>query len=205
MSPIPNVPSLRPSSSTSLLYISWWPFCFRQNLLEDVDALSLAETCSLPDTELYSIDEPSRNYYTDCFERLYRVSTRYTGPSKEQIYTGALEGAHPEVKKFFENSKLDREELSQMWRLVDLNQDGYLNLDEFCIAMHLIVLRVKGDIRLPQTLPANLRPAVITPPRVSQDVTPVAASMQVCFAIFVLFVLDSFLLLFCSSGFFRCE
>lgn len=39
----------------------------------------------------------------------------------------------------------------------DVNRDGALSLDEFCTAMHLVVLR-RNDIELPDTLPPILQP-----------------------------------------------
>ena len=42
-------------------------------------------------------------------------------------------------------------------QLSDVNRDGALSLDEFCTAMHLVVLR-RNDIDLPDTLPPVLQP-----------------------------------------------
>ena len=42
-------------------------------------------------------------------------------------------------------------------QLSDLNCDGALSLEEFCIAMHLVVLR-RNDIELPEHLPISLMP-----------------------------------------------
>jgi len=42
-------------------------------------------------------------------------------------------------------------------QLSDVNRDGALSLDEFCTAMHLVVLR-RNDIELPDTLPPMLQP-----------------------------------------------
>ena len=42
-------------------------------------------------------------------------------------------------------------------QLSDLNQDGALNLEEFCIAMHLVVLR-RNEIEIPDRLPFALMP-----------------------------------------------
>lgn len=44
-------------------------------------------------------------------------------------------------------------------QLSDVNRDGALSLEEFCTAMHLVVLR-RNDIDLPQTLPPSLMPYV---------------------------------------------
>lgn len=57
--------------------------------------------------------------------------------------TGAVSGADSGVVEFFKKSRLDTETLSRIWSLSDVNEDGFLNLSEFLMAMHLIVLCVK--------------------------------------------------------------
>lgn len=42
-------------------------------------------------------------------------------------------------------------------QLSDINRDGALSKDEFCIAMHLVVLR-RNEIELPDKLPLSLMP-----------------------------------------------
>lgn len=42
-------------------------------------------------------------------------------------------------------------------QLSDLNRDGELSLEEFCIAMHLVVLR-RHEIEIPDRLPFSLMP-----------------------------------------------
>ena len=42
-------------------------------------------------------------------------------------------------------------------QLSDVNKDGALSLDEFCTAMHLVVLR-RNDVQLPESLPPSLMP-----------------------------------------------
>lgn len=58
-------------------------------------------------------------------------------------------------RMFFSQSLLDTESLSHIWDLSDVNQDGLLSLDEFCIAMHLSVAKRHG-LPLPQVLPPHL-------------------------------------------------
>lgn len=66
---------------------------------------------------------------------------------------GLLSGL--QSKTYFELSKLPIYELSSIWDLADQDQDGYLCLGEFCVAMHLIILRRNGA-PIPQQLPKSL-------------------------------------------------
>lgn len=50
-------------------------------------------------------------------------------------------------------------DLRKIWQLSDITKDGMLTLEEFSIAMHLIVLR-RNDIPVPEALPACLVPKV---------------------------------------------
>lgn len=52
-------------------------------------------------------------------------------------------------------SQLTMEELSHIWELADVDLDGVLDLDEFCIAMHLVARRKLGE-ELPSMLPVRL-------------------------------------------------
>lgn len=45
------------------------------------------------------------------------------------------------AKGFFEKSKLPHTELREIWQLADITRDGCLDLNEFKMAMHLVVLR----------------------------------------------------------------
>lgn len=56
---------------------------------------------------------------------------------------GAVHGVNDHVVEFFKKSGLDRERLSKIWALSDVNEDGFLDLNEFSTAMHLIVLHIK--------------------------------------------------------------
>ena len=59
------------------------------------------------------------------------------------------------VKAFFEKSSLSTNDLAHIWFLADYDNEGCLNVDKWCVAMHLTVLR-RNSIDLPQTLPASL-------------------------------------------------
>lgn len=56
---------------------------------------------------------------------------------------GALNGADGRIVEFFRKSQLDNQTLSRIWALADVNEDGFLNLSEFVVAMHLILLHIK--------------------------------------------------------------
>ncbi|XP_028162085.1 ralBP1-associated Eps domain-containing protein 1 isoform X7 [Ostrinia furnacalis] len=70
---------------------------------------------------------------------------------------GLLSG--PTARLFFEKSRLSVPDLRKIWQLSDITKDGMLTLEEFSIAMHLIVLR-RNNIPVPDTLPACLIPQV---------------------------------------------
>ena len=58
----------------------------------------------------------------------------------------------------FQNSGLSDYGVSMVWQLADLDKDGMLNCNEFCLGMYLIELHFKGDIELPSELPSYLYP-----------------------------------------------
>lgn len=72
--------------------------------------------------------------------------------------SGALCGADQRIVAFFKRSSLDVAALSKIWSLADVNEDGWLDLNEFSIAMHLVVLRVKGEVPIPDALPSFAKP-----------------------------------------------
>ena len=71
------------------------------------------------------------------------------------------------AKDFFERSKLTANDLSHIWHLADVDNDGALSLEEFCIAMHLVVLR-RNRVELPNSLPSCLR-RLVFPKKVRQE------------------------------------
>ncbi|KAH9491537.1 hypothetical protein Btru_030879 [Bulinus truncatus] len=93
--------------------------------------------------DVWTINDEQREYYVNQFKMMQ--------PDLNAVITGAV------AKHFFEKSKLPVVELSKIWQLSDLNCDGALSLEEFCIAMHLVVLR-RNDIELPDHLPISLMP-----------------------------------------------
>ena len=54
-------------------------------------------------------------------------------------------------------SKLPNTVLGKIWKLSDIDDDGYLDADEFALAMHLINIKLDGH-DLPVVLPNHLIP-----------------------------------------------
>ncbi|CAH8568017.1 unnamed protein product [Dicrocoelium dendriticum] len=61
------------------------------------------------------------------------------------------------VKKHLLASQLPNIVLRQIWQLSDVDHDGCLDADEFCLANYLIKLKLDGN-ELPSVLPAHLVP-----------------------------------------------
>lgn len=54
-------------------------------------------------------------------------------------------------------SKLPRPVLRKIWNLSDVDCDGFLDIEEYALAMHLIDVTLAGN-ELPNTLPEHLVP-----------------------------------------------
>lgn len=54
-------------------------------------------------------------------------------------------------------SKLPNSVLSKIWKLSDVDGDGFLDSDEFALALHLINVKLEG-CELPTVLPEHLVP-----------------------------------------------
>ena len=103
--------------------------------------------------DIWIISEEQREYYSKQFQSMQ--------PNLNGIITGN------KAKDFFEKSNLPIHELSQIWQLSDIDKDGALTLKEFCIAMHLVVLR-RNHVELPAQLPPSLVPAISPPVETKQ-------------------------------------
>lgn len=68
---------------------------------------------------------------------------------------GKVNGAN--AKQEMVKSKLPNTVLAKIWKLADVDKDGYLDADEFALAMHLIKVKVGGH-DIPQALPSHLVP-----------------------------------------------
>ncbi|KAE9352044.1 hypothetical protein PF008_g5646 [Phytophthora fragariae] len=62
----------------------------------------------------------------------------------------------PEAVALFQMSGVDRNVLRDIWTMADVTQDSKLSLQEFYVAMHLIVCLSKRGLPMPQTLPREL-------------------------------------------------
>lgn len=115
------------------------------------------------DHDIWSIADDQRDYYTRQFQLMQ--------PDLRGKITGAV------AKEFFEKSKLPVHELSKIWQLSDIDKDGALSIEEFCTAMHLVVLR-RNNIELREPLPASLVPKLLPPaPHKGPPVPPTATDV----------------------------
>lgn len=96
--------------------------------------------------DIWSINDEQKEYYIKQFKTMQ--------PDLNAVINGTT------AKEFFEKSKLPTRELSKIWQLSDVNRDGALSLEEFCTAMHLVVLR-RNDVELPSQLPPSLVPYIV--------------------------------------------
>ncbi|CAI4222913.1 unnamed protein product [Auanema sp. JU1783] len=127
--------------------------------------------------KLFEISEKQREYYLKCFRHLLKSTQGVI----TDIHNAALNGADRQVVDFFRKSGLDTESLSRIWTLSDVNEDGWLDLNEFSMAMHLIVLNVKGEVPIPNVLPAHVKPP-FTPSRSNSQmqgqISPASYNLQ---------------------------
>ncbi|CAL1277710.1 unnamed protein product [Larinioides sclopetarius] len=123
---------------------SWTNFEEHHQLLGN-DEENSERHSSDDDFDIWSITDEQREYYVNQFKSMQ-------SDLKKKI-SGAT------AKEFFEKSKLPVIELSKIWQLSDVDKDGALSIEEFCTAMHLVVLR-RNNIDLPDVLPPSLVPKV---------------------------------------------
>lgn len=114
-----------------------------------------------PGVGIFAMPHPSKLKYTQMFN------------SHDRNKKGALTGV--EARSILIQTGVPQHTLAQIWNLSDIDKDGKLNCDEFCIAMHLTDI-VKMGRPLPPTLPPELLPgrgrsgSFGTAPPVSQPV-----------------------------------
>jgi len=88
------------------------------------------------------IVDDDRKSFDDAFDKLAPVDGK----------VGAVQ-----AKVEFDKTKLPNSVLNKVWRLSDVDGDGMLDRDEFCLAMYLIGVKLK-DYDLPDSLPDHLMP-----------------------------------------------
>ncbi|XP_057305771.1 ralBP1-associated Eps domain-containing protein 1-like isoform X2 [Hydractinia symbiolongicarpus] len=115
------------------------------------------------DESVWCINEEQREYYTNQFVKLQ--------PNTSDVIKG------PQARDFFLKSNLPTEILSKIWHLSDLDKDFALNLDEFSIAMHLVVA-VRHGVDLPQFLPPTLLPKEEEPYEVTEPIVQEEESLH---------------------------
>lgn len=86
--------------------------------------------------------EKDREKYVQIFDSLNPVDGKVNGANAKQ-----------EMVK----SKLPNTVLGKIWKLADVDRDGYLDADEFALAMHLINVKLSGH-DIPPLLPSHLIP-----------------------------------------------
>ncbi|KAG7661858.1 END3 [[Candida] subhashii] len=91
------------------------------------------------------LEESEIKKYWEIFQGLKPVDNKVTGDK---------------VAPVLKNSRLANPQLSKIWELSDIDNDGKLDFEEFCITMRLIFDLVNGSIKdVPQELPSWLIPA----------------------------------------------
>lgn len=75
----------------------------------------------------------------------------------DKAHKGYVSGS--EAYSFFLASKLPEDVLAQIWDLSDTNNNGKLNIGEFCISLYLIKLKLSGK-ELPKVLPSSMLSSV---------------------------------------------
>ncbi|KAH6574271.1 hypothetical protein BASA50_007481 [Batrachochytrium salamandrivorans] len=98
-----------------------------------------------PDSEMYDYQSINRRPYVDQFKAL-------AGSGGDRL-------SGPTLKHIFETTGLDMPVLAKIWTLSDWTKDGYLDIDEFVVAMHLCDIMKRGWLsELPSVLPELLKP-----------------------------------------------
>uniref|UniRef100_H2Z2L9 EH domain-containing protein n=1 Tax=Ciona savignyi TaxID=51511 RepID=H2Z2L9_CIOSA len=99
-------------------------------------------TFTLPSNDNWLVHGNEKSKYENIFESLGPVGGQLPGDK---------------VKPVLLNSKLPLDTLGKVWELSDINQDGFLDKEEFCVAMYLVYRAIDKE-PVPSTLPANLIP-----------------------------------------------
>ncbi|KAI8815637.1 P-loop containing nucleoside triphosphate hydrolase protein [Fimicolochytrium jonesii] len=94
--------------------------------------------------EIWRYDMIDRRPYVEQFKGIVGIDGKASGAT---------------CKPMLEGTGVDKAALAKIWRLADWTKDGYLDLDEFIVAMHLCnVLKKQWAAELPDILPPTLIP-----------------------------------------------
>ncbi|KAI9495824.1 P-loop containing nucleoside triphosphate hydrolase protein [Zychaea mexicana] len=112
-----------------------------RNPFEDMDSAQPTEYGQLP-ANFWNFSSVDKSSYTSVFQRLHPRD-------------GVVSGAN--VKPVLTETGLPTDMLAKVWRLADWDGDGYMDIDEFSVAMHLIKALENGA-EIPEKLPSTLMP-----------------------------------------------
>ncbi|KAI7886535.1 hypothetical protein K492DRAFT_156140 [Lichtheimia hyalospora FSU 10163] len=146
----------------------------KEDLLAKVDqalAVDLPKLMSMFPTGNAELPENERNPFDEMLEQ---ENTGYGQlPSNfwsfaavdKKAYAPIFQSLHPRegvvpgasIRPVLMESGVPNDQLAQIWRLSDWDADGYMDMDEFSVAMHLI-RAVQNGVELPEKLPSSLMP-----------------------------------------------
>lgn len=109
---------------------------FTANVPKNPFSSERLESFNIDDPEIWVIKAENRLKYQKMFRSICPAGATISGPK---------------ARNFFMDSKLADDELAQVWKLADADQDGKMTEQEFMVAMHLIDLRLHG-LELPESL-----------------------------------------------------
>ncbi|KAI8062536.1 P-loop containing nucleoside triphosphate hydrolase protein [Gongronella butleri] len=108
----------------------------------------------------FDMDEPtgSNGHLPPSYWHYSSIDTSTYSRQFQQLHPreGKVSGAA--AKPVLQESGLPTEQLAKIWRLADWDADGYLDTDEFAVAMHLIKAAQSGT-PLPEKLPSEMMPS----------------------------------------------